>query len=250
MAENRIPTASVTDLFPGIDDGAQLIISSRFFNYPAQEMGVVHPYETLVMAAITRLINPDLILEFGTSQGRSTMLFASNAGNPANVHTLDLVKEARGDYTAATMHGDPDIGLVFKNTTAETKIRQFLRRPAEGIPEAMHPYSGQYNLLFVDAAHDYASVKSDTEAALSVAAEGAVLLWHDFYIHSAVASGVRDYLIDLYGEGGLALRHIAGTFLVTTGLNWTHEVPGEVMDADDPRVHYMPKMIYNADREI
>jgi predicted O-methyltransferase YrrM len=38
----------------------------------------------------------------------------------------------------------------------------------------------KYDLIFVDADHDYASVMNDTEVAFNVLAEQGVILWHDY----------------------------------------------------------------------
>jgi len=250
MLRNYIPTASIEDLFSTIKDFHDLCISSSFFAHPASEMGVVYPYETLVLAALVKNFDPSKILEFGTSQGRSTLLFADNSSDSTQVHTLDLKENFRGDYTKATLHGDPDVGLRFERSSNKHKITQHFRTPTERIPTTVGEHSGTYDFIFVDAAHDYESVKNDTQDALELAATGSMLLWHDFYIHQGEEDGVFAWMNDFYQETDITLRHIAGTFFIVADLSWDDDIPGEVMNTNDPKTYYMPMMIYNAERTI
>ena len=62
--------------------------------------------------------------------------------------------------------------------------------------------------MFVDGAHAYSYVKSDTEKALRMIRPGGVIVWHDF---SPACPGVWKYLGELAATHPVG--HIAGTRL-------------------------------------
>ncbi len=48
------------------------------------------------------------------------------------------------------------------------------------------PYERSVDFVFIDGAHDYESVRKDTENALRIVREGGIILWHDYSISKGV----------------------------------------------------------------
>lgn len=75
------------------------------------------------------------------------------------------------------------------------------------------PHQGRCDLVFVDAAHSYDFVRSDTANAFKLLAPGGVILWHDYKVG---CPGVVRALHEVRVAG--QLQHIIGTTLVVYGL--------------------------------
>jgi hypothetical protein len=57
------------------------------------------------------------------------------------------------------------------------------------------PYHGQVDLFFIDGAHSYEYVRSDTQNALACCHAGSVIAWHDF--GRVGVNGVSRWLVEL-----------------------------------------------------
>lgn len=240
MRSNNIPTASLAELFPGIEKDLPLTVSSYLFTFRPDQMPILLPHEQLVLAAIVRHTKPSKLFEFGTAAGHTTFLLSANAPEKSQVYTLDLKPEARTDYTFKSMLGDSEVGRCFQGKPESDKIIQVFRGPGEGLPAEVTRLGAAFDYLHVDADHGYAGVKADSQLALDMAAPKAVITWHDFYsMPDYVADppekrGVYPYLNELALEKRIVLRHIAGTFLVVGCKAWQeNEVPGSLLQPGD-----------------
>ena len=158
------------------------------------------------------------IFEFGTATGRTTYVLARNAPDDAKIDTLTYFDDGTGD--AEFNADDPDaekwkkIALgesrydkfYYEDTPVAHKVAQHFGDSAK-FDEA--PYEGKVDLIFVDGAHSYSYVKSDSAKALRMVAPGGFVLWHDY---SPRCPGVYKALNELGRE--LPLAHLKGTTLV------------------------------------
>jgi predicted O-methyltransferase YrrM len=180
-AKTLIPTVNLNRIFPReLERGA--IYLENFLGH----WGNVTIEELCKICLIVKWLRPRRILELGTYNGMTTLQMALNAPADCVTYTLDLTPEQ-----AASIHLDKLDELVarefrkrFKTATGSyfvgrdnLKIRQLLGNASD------FDYStidGPFDLIFVDAAHDYNSKRIDTDNAFRFLSEKGVILWHDY----------------------------------------------------------------------
>ena len=146
---------------------------------------VIHtPLEQLAcLAVITQAIQPGKVFEIGTFRGRTALNFALNSPRDARIYTLDLPPDDRGSAQQRTNASDAMIisesttGSDYRGSDVEHKITQLF---GDSTRFDFSPYHGQIDLVYVDGAHDYASAKHDSEAALAMVRPGGYVLWDEF----------------------------------------------------------------------
>lgn len=143
--------------------------------------GIATPCDELVyLALLTRHLDPKHIFEIGTFRGRTALNFALNCSPGAMVHTLDLPLDgAVGPAHAA----DRNIvqrrvtGADYRDKDGAERIEQLY---GDSTRFDFAPYHARMDMVFVDGAHHYDAVKSDTEQALKMVRPGGYIVWHDF----------------------------------------------------------------------
>ncbi len=117
------------------------------------------------------------ILELGSYRGDTARLLAENTGEDTRVCAVDI---------------DDKHGAAYRDLPIAKKI---LRKTGR-ISPALFGAAEKFDLIFVDADHDFRSVMNDTKVAFSVLAGQGVILWHDYaddtYFHGM--SGVPEAL--------------------------------------------------------
>lgn len=180
------------------------------------EDGGTGPYERVCISAITRCLRPRCVFEIGTFRGQTTALLARNTAREARVFTLDIEAEQARHLHSQPTSGDfkyinkAQIGEHIDGSAERGKITQLL---GDSMTFDYTPHQGRCDLVFVDAAHSYDFVKSDTANALKLLAPGGVILWHDY---KEGCPGVVRALHEV--RVARELQHIAGTSLVAYGL--------------------------------
>jgi hypothetical protein len=170
----------------------------------------VSSYDRAVLCAITKLVEPKLVFEFGTYLGETALAVARN--NPeTKIYTLDLpTAEARHhaelDMTDEYLFDRWDRGIAFKGVKESDRIQQLT---GDSATFDFEPYKQKIDLVFIDASHSYSYVKSDTQAALRIVSPGGTILWHDYPAYP----GVFVYLNELGAHLDRKIYHITGTGL-------------------------------------
>ena len=123
------------------------------------------------------------ILEIGAWTGRTTLALADNT--PGHVTAVDTWEgSTNGDLQDVLIrNGKEWAWKEFQKNTGGTKNLSRLRMEstkAAKIDRALHNH---YDLIFLDASHDYDSVKADIMAWLPNVTEGGIFAGHD-YCHS------------------------------------------------------------------
>ena len=77
-AVNRVPSADLCDLIPELDAGQELLLPSASVAANTAKISITSAYEGMALAAITRHLSPNLVVDFGTRQGSSAYIFAAN----------------------------------------------------------------------------------------------------------------------------------------------------------------------------
>jgi predicted O-methyltransferase YrrM len=152
------------------------------------------------LALLTRCISPKAIFEIGTFRGRTALNFALNSPDDCVVYTMDLGADDRQAATGTMNAADAQIvqnsltGCDYRGKDVSHKIRQVFGNSLEF---DFSPYTGGMDLVFVDGAHHYEAVVSDTRNGLAMLKPGGYLVWHDFANYgdyNDVTRGVLDLL--------------------------------------------------------
>jgi predicted O-methyltransferase YrrM len=151
-----------------------------------------------------------MVFEIGTFDGRTTLNISRNAPDDARIYTLDLPPTEQqlppGTSVGAKLVAQPKDRLI--QLLGDSRAMDF------------RAYQGQFDLVFVDAAHDYDSVANDSRIALELLRPEAkgIIIWHDYVRFSGVTRAVDELLEQVVAPSHFC--HIEGTtlaFLQTSG---------------------------------
>ncbi|MDQ3198590.1 MAG: class I SAM-dependent methyltransferase [Verrucomicrobiota bacterium] len=174
-AEESLPVTSVAELLEG-----RLDIS---FLEPVGSGGNVSTLELIVIASLARRADPPTAFEIGTFDGRTTLNIAANLQGNGKIFTLDLPRADLSETKFELAPGEaafidkPVSGAKYRGTQHEARITQLY---GDSASFDFSPFEGQMGFIFVDGSHSYDYVRKDTATALRLAAEGAIILWHDY----------------------------------------------------------------------
>jgi len=173
-------------------------------------------YEAWILAVLAQ--GARRMFEFGTCTGRTAYAWARNSPSDARITTLTLSPDKRDTYQGSDQDEPTDaqnalrescfLDFYYSGTEAEPKIEQ-LFGDSKQLDE--RPYLGQCDVVFIDGAHAYSYVASDTAKAMRMVRPGGLILWHD-YVGPWHAPGAFRFLNEL--SATLPLRRIEDTSLV------------------------------------
>lgn len=195
-----IPTIDLLDICPG---------TQRWTLQSFPSVGAsVSPMECAALAALSHLVGAKRIFEFGTYKGVSTTQLALNVAPGGMVFTLDLPE----DHPAYSLPiPKPEEQLIAAEGGKGILIPRdlldrvtFLTSDSATFDES--PYSASMDLVFVDGAHSYEYVKSDTEKGWRMLRSGGILAWHD------CVPSHRD-VVKYIKESGFKSKRVKGTAL-------------------------------------
>jgi len=174
--------------------------------------------DRLIFIAISSIMRPKKIFEIGTFRGDSAANFALNTDSNARIFTLDLPPKGnelgyRHEYMAHTNPSDKKIIFESQN------IRQFSYSNIEEGNKVIQFYGNSFSfdfsdfydridLVFIDAAHNYAAVANDTEKALKLGKEGGLIMWNDYGRWGI--NEVSEFLHD-FRKAGYDVKRIEGS---------------------------------------
>jgi len=144
-------------------------------------------------------VRPLTVFEIGTSTGYSSLFLAANSPLEAQIWTLDLLT---GDAitTSPLTALDRDIARwchgVEPCFVGRALGRRIHRLYGDSASFDFAPYWHSVDLFFIDGAHTYDYVRSDTLNALRCCRSGSVIAWHDFG-RAGLSRGVTRWLEQL-----------------------------------------------------
>ena len=168
----------------GIDFGMAL-------HEPNSHDGSVTTYEMMVLNKLVQQQNPNLIIEFGTFDGRTAMNFAANAP-AAKIVTIDFAPQPR----------------LFDNKQIASKIEC---KFGDSTQFDVAPYRGKAEFIFIDGGHDAPVATSDTLKALEMVSDDGLIVWHDYRDFKGVQEAI---MAAVQRKGDTNFRFIRDTSMV------------------------------------
>lgn len=152
------------------------------------------------LCLICRIVKPKIVFEIGTFNGYTSFHFALNTADDAKIYTLDLPKDDSVNLELKRTLIDKSYSqnasklnnYRFSNSDVESKITCLFGDSAKYDFSDLH---GKVDFFFVDGAHSYEYVRSDTINALKCTRPGGVIAWHDFA--RAGVNGVSKFILEL-----------------------------------------------------
>lgn len=184
-------SVSITDLFG--NTGEDVEINGDYYTKQGSETSLLT--ELASLAYIVKKLKPKLIFEFGTYSGKTTKILAINAPT-SKILTIDL-------YPNQVKH---KIGEAFHNIRENKRVTQLY---GDTKTFDFSQWYNQCDFVWIDAAHDYKSVLSDSKKALKLCKPGGWIAWHD-YRHTAWWSGVTK-CVRLLHKSYPKIVHLHGT---------------------------------------
>lgn len=152
------------------------------------------------LCLLCQILKPQVIFEIGTLRGYTALHFALNTSPQARIYTLDLppdkpvmpkLKTTVVDDWHIQTHAT-NRKYLFDGTSVEYKITCLF---GDSATFDYTPFEKQVDLFFIDGAHSYEYVRSDTLHALACCHAGSVIAWHDF--GRLGVNGVSRWLVEL-----------------------------------------------------
>jgi hypothetical protein len=152
---------------------------------PRRGAGGVTVLETCLLLSASQVVNARRVFEFGTFLGSTTLNLALNIPSDGKVLTLDL--DASFADQAIQHPADSPLTAVhlgarsldFEGSSVAGKITTLT---GNSITFDFSQWKDSVDLVFIDGGHDLATVKSDTENALTIVRKNrpSCILWHDY----------------------------------------------------------------------
>jgi predicted O-methyltransferase YrrM len=152
------------------------------------ESSSIRAIDLISLCLICRIVRPKLIFEIGTFTGYTTYHMALNTPDDARIYTLDLPTGETAAPRLAMTDRDRShvefherssgrINYHFDGTAAAPKITCLFGDSAAYDFSAFH---GKVDFFFIDGAHSFDYIRSDTLNAFRCCHQGSVIAWHDF----------------------------------------------------------------------
>ncbi|MBI2055920.1 MAG: class I SAM-dependent methyltransferase [Candidatus Sungbacteria bacterium] len=178
--------------------------------------GNVSLLELMLINSFIQTQKPKTLFEIGTFDGRTAYNMAANTDDGI-VYTLDLPAENMETEFAIT--GDKKFvpnsqrKLRFTGTNEEKKIKRLF---GDSATFDFSPFHGKIDLLFIDGAHTYEYVISDTQKTESMMRENGIVLWHDYGAWEGVTRALNE--LQRTNPRYKNIKHIKGTSLAYINL--------------------------------
>ena len=145
-----------------------------------------HLVDLTALSLMCQILKPKVVFEIGTMKGYFTYHFALNAPDDAKIYTLDLPKDGSAspklktnakDEESIRLHKEVDAYCFTCDESISSKINCLF---GDSAIFDFSPFYGKVDLFFIDGAHSYEYVRSDTDNAFKCCPPGSVIAWHDF----------------------------------------------------------------------
>ena len=165
--------------------------------YLPHDEGHVSITELLILSAFASKLNDKQnFLEIGTFDGITSFNCALNAKN-SKIYTLDLPLDYCLEEKQQSEYLEYDKDLILSKNRKTDSLKDLSNITQLYGDSSKYDFSTlNCSLAFIDGAHDYLSVKSDTENVLKIISRPGNIFWHDY----DVTNDVGKYLIEISKE--------------------------------------------------
>lgn len=158
--------------------------------------GYLDDHQRMLIAALAKGLGHETFFEIGTNRGRTTWTVVRNCPT-MQAYTLDVPLEKPSDAVALTMGSDDhaffrpgeETGEAFHGTEEEARIEQLW---GDSATFDFSPYAGRMDLVYIDGAHTYEYVRSDTARALEMLTPRGIIVWDDYGSNPGVYQVVNE----------------------------------------------------------
>jgi predicted O-methyltransferase YrrM len=173
--------------------------------------GYLDDHQRMLIAALAKGLGHETFFEIGTNRGRTTWTVVRNSPQ-MQAYTLDVPLEQPSDAVELTMGSDDHhffrpgeaTGEAFHDTAEAARITQLW---GDSASFDFTPYKGRMDLVYIDGAHTYDYVRSDTARALEMLTPGGMIVWDDYGSNPGVYSVVNEVAATL----DRPVYHVFGT---------------------------------------
>jgi len=210
-ARKQIQSVNLNKIFPPELEKGKIVLENFLGHW-----GNVSIEELCKICLIVKFLQPKRMLEIGTYNGMTTLQMALNAPKDCVTYTLDLPEDVMGALELSKI--DTLIAKIFKERFGTRTGSYFDGRKDVNIIQklgdsATFDYdtlgNEKMDLIFIDAAHDYANKKIDTEQAFRLINKNGVILWHNY--NDVTSPDVTKYLADISQQ--YKIYHLRNTLL-------------------------------------
>jgi predicted O-methyltransferase YrrM len=171
----RLPAVDVNELLPERGDAWEIHMAM----FPKSHASI-SLLEFSALLLLLKRAHARRVFEFGTFKGISITQLALNLPADAEIYTLDLPDESLNTRFST----DPEDAAIAreagKGSLVPAALRpriRFLKCDSAKFDEA--PLAGKMDFVFVDGAHNFDYVKSDSEKGWRMLRAGGIMAWHD-----------------------------------------------------------------------
>lgn len=181
------------------------------FLYGTRVEGYIDDHQRSIVAALAGALGAQTFFEIGTSLGRTAWTVARHLPD-VRVWTLDVPPTEDVDRTALELGADDRTyfrpadrcGEAFLGTDENERITQLWGDSARF---DYSPYAGKMDFVYIDGAHSYQYVRSDSARAFEMLSPGGTIVWDDYI----TSPGVYEYLQELAPSLERPIFHLIGT---------------------------------------
>lgn len=194
------------------------------------ESGNISLYELICLSLIVKVMEPSLVMEFGTFNGRTTINIAHNLSEASHIITVDLpfdknqpngtLAKLRTKFPLANGKNDPndELGFVGKKKIFENhkyysggRIRQVWSDTASIDPKYPEWFE-KVELVFIDASHTMENCYNDSWLAYELIKKYGLIIWHDYDGWEGVTKAL-DLIYTKFGKEFISMSRIQDTSL-------------------------------------
>jgi len=153
-------------------------------------------FSDIYRMAVKRFPSDSHFVEIGTWKGKSSCFMAVEIINSGKTINFDCVDSwSHPEISLNSLEISTDTGSaydVFLNNISP--VRNLINVIKENSWEAANKYNDEcLDFVFLDARHDYLSVRRDLQSWFPKVKKGGIMAGHDYYIHMGVFPAVHEY---------------------------------------------------------
>ncbi len=195
--------------------GADTVVNIEKREIPCVEQAVVEGYlddhQRLMLAALAKGLGARTFFEIGTNRGRTTWTVARNSPDLLS-YTLDVPLTSSPEAATLPLGSDDHhffrpgdaCGEAFRGTSEAERITQLW---GDSATFDFSPYEGRIDLVYIDGAHTYDYVRSDTRNAFELLSARGTIVWDDYGSNP----GVLKLVTELAPTFDRPVYHVFGT---------------------------------------